>query len=92
MHHTNVISRIFCTFVFEFGKLFPDILEKKEALCASSIWERRKFSNGILKWHSGSHAIAWAVIITSICKVSYDLQIKKRHCGSRFFTMNLIMS
>lgn len=69
MHHTNVISRIFCTFVFEFGKLFPDILEKKEELCASSIWERRKFSNGILKWHSGSHAIAWAAILISVLRV-----------------------
>ena len=84
MHHTNVISRIFCTFVFEFGKLFPDILEKKEELCASSIWERRKFSNCILRWHSGSHAIAWAAITTSVCKVSYDLQIKTWLCSSRF--------
>jgi len=58
MHHINVTSWIFCTFVFGFGKLFPDILEKKEALCASSIWKRRKFSNCILRWHSGSHAIA----------------------------------
>ena len=26
--------------------------------------------------HSGSHAIAWAAIVTSVSKVSYDLQVK----------------
>jgi len=36
-------------------QLFP-IHKKKEALCSSSIWKRRKFSNCILRWHSGSHA------------------------------------
>ena len=25
----------------------------------------------------GSHAIAWATITTSVCKVSYDLQIRR---------------
>ena len=59
------------------GNSFQDILEKEEALCASSIWKRRKFSNCILRWHSGSHAIAWAAITTSVCKVSYDLQIRR---------------
>lgn len=37
------------------GNSFQDI-RKKEALCSSSIWKRRKFSNCILRWHSGSHA------------------------------------
>ena len=64
-------------------QLFP-IHKKKEALCSSSIWKRRKFSNCILRWHSGSHAIAWAAITTSVCKVSYDLRIKKWHCSPRF--------
>ena len=26
------------------------------------------------RWHSGSHAIAWAAITVSVFKVSYDLQ------------------
>lgn len=42
-------------------------IDIKEALCASSIWKRRKFSNCILRWHSGSHAIAWAAITTFVC-------------------------
>lgn len=62
------------------GMPFPDII--KEALCSSSIWKRRKFSNCILRWHSGFHALAWAAITTSVCKVSYDLQIKTWHCSS----------
>ena len=45
-------------------------------MLTSGIWKRRKFSNCILRWHGGSHAIAWAAITTSVCKVSYDLQIR----------------
>ena len=32
--------------------------------------------------HSGSHAIAWAAISTSVSKVSYDLQTEMWYCGS----------
>ena len=72
-------------FVIGWRRLFPKHARiKKEALCASSIWKRRKFSNCILRWHSGSHAIAWAAITTSVCKVSYDLQIKTWHSWLTF--------
>ena len=59
----------------DWGDSFQNI-RKRRSLCASSIWKRSKFSNCILRWHSGSHAIAWAAITTSVCKVSYDLQIR----------------
>ena len=65
-------------------KLELERIQREKQLCASSIWKRRKFSNCILRWHSGSHAIAWAAITTSVCKVSYDLQIKTWLCSSRF--------
>ena len=29
--------------------------------------------------------IAWAAIVTSASMVSYDLQVRVWHCGSRFF-------
>ena len=67
----------FSIFVGELRQLSSRHKRKEEALCSSSIWKRRKFSNCILRWHSGSHAIAWATITTSGCKVSYDLQIRR---------------
>lgn len=42
-------------------------LEKKEALCLSCKSKRRKFSDVVQGRHSGSHAIAWAAIGTSVC-------------------------
>ena len=73
----SLLLRFFSTFVEELRKLGSRHMKKEEALCSSSIWKRRKFSNCILRWHSGSHAIAWATITTSVCKVSYDLQIRR---------------
>lgn len=73
----GLLLRFFSTFVGELRKLGSRHMKKEEALCSSSIWKRRKFSNCILRWHSGSHAIAWATITTSVCKVSYDLQIRR---------------
>lgn len=46
-------------FVFlqlDWSNYIQNIRENKEALCSSDIWKRRKFSNCILRWHSGSHA------------------------------------
>ena len=80
----GLLLRFFSTFVGELRNLGSRHMKKEEALCSSSIWKRRKFSNCILRWHSGSHAIAWAAITTSVCKVSYDLQIKTWLCSSRF--------
>ena len=52
----GLLLRFFSTFVGELRKLGSRHMKKEEALCSSSIWKRRKFSNCILRWHSGSHA------------------------------------
>ena len=75
--HPAIFTQVLRIFVGELRQLSSRHKRKEEALCSSSIWKRRKFSNCILRWHSGSHAIAWATITTSVCKVSYDLQIRR---------------
>ena len=52
----GLLLRFFSTFVGELRNLGSRHMKKEEALCSSSIWKRRKFSNCILRWHSGSHA------------------------------------
>ena len=52
----GLLLRFFSTFVRELRNLGSRHMKKEEALCSSSIWKRRKFSNCILRWHSGSHA------------------------------------
>ena len=36
--------------------------------------------------HSGSHAIAWAAIVTSVSEVSYDLQVRVWHTVHAFLS------
>ncbi len=54
------------------------IYEKKKKRYAYLVsWKRRKFRTWYKRWHSGSHAIAWAAITISVPKVSYDLQLRR---------------
>ncbi len=50
--------------------------EKKEALCLSCTWKRRKFSIRCKDSIVVLTHIAWAAIVTSASMVSYDLQVK----------------
>ena len=59
------VSEKFSTFVFGLRKLFPRHTKKEEALCLSLSRERRKFKTYSKRWHSGSHAMAWAAITIS---------------------------
>ncbi|WP_297932010.1 hypothetical protein [uncultured Alistipes sp.] len=75
------ISRLLIIFVVGLGKLVPDILNKKRY--AHQVFGnvgnfQIAYSDGIVVL---TH-IAWAAITTSVCKVSYDLQIKTWHCSS----------
>ena len=69
------------------GKLVPDILNKKRY--AHQVFGnvgnfQIAYSDGIVVL---TH-IAWAAITTSVCKVSYDLQIKTWHAVPRFVVNN----
>ena len=60
----------------DWGNPIRDIeIKKRYAYLVN--WKRRKFHNYTQGWHSGSHAIAWAVIIISVPKVVYDLQFRR---------------
>ena len=73
------------------------LLQWIEVTLSKAYWKKNKryaylvlenvgnFQIRIQGWHSGSHAIAWAAIVTSVSEVSYDLQVRVWHCGSRFF-------
>lgn len=51
--------------------------KKKKRYAYLVSWKRRKFRTWYKRWHSGFHAIAWAAIIISVPKVSYDLQLRR---------------
>ena len=62
---------------------FPKHIRIKKKRCAYLV-ERKpeKFLNCVQGQHSGSHAIAWAAITTSVHRVSQDLRTKTQHCSA----------
>ena len=81
-------SYIFHIFAFGERSSLQDILEFEEALCLSCGWEPRKFAivhkdSIVVLTH-----IAWAAIVTSASKVSYDHQQRRGIVGSRFLIIN----
>lgn len=70
------LSQKFPIFVIGLRRLVSETYDKKKKRYACLVsWKRRKFRTWYKRWHSGSHAVAWAAIIISVPKVSYDLHL-----------------
>ena len=84
-HHARSLksSKKNCNFAVDRRKCIHDILENKKRYAQSCDCERRKFIKD-KDWHSGSHAHSVGHFVTSVQRVSYDLQSRRGIVGSRF--------
>ena len=81
----NDISRIFYTFVFGLGQPFSKTYEKKKKRYAYLVLEnvgnfQSEYKDSIVIL---THT-EWAAIVTSVFRVSYDLQVRAWHTVPRF--------